>query len=624
MRSQLSRWGSCAVLGSALMLHPDDASAQTAVLFSPPDSSEIRELRVAMASSGPTAVWFSVKMFGGCDDVFVVVPAPPGAAVDTSTDAWFEALSASTNTRVLPPSTPPACGSKPGPGIYETIGADAHEVTLAPVAAAETLSFAELVIWAKAHGLLLSAEQTARLANLEVQGNRFVALRFSPPAGESISRTLRVSPASPQSSTPLLLSPAGSTKVPATVWHLAPGRAWPKTLATLPLDPAKLRWNASAPQAHSNYPAVWDSVLAAADGHGWIIDSASHDIFFQSMPIASGTASVPSVGATYFERAAAYGDASADWSACTSRFASLQQSSVRLATACGRGQIAWVGGAQGGSCKEDAQPGELHPDEVRCGPLADDFAMAFSGSKPSEMWLTRWTGWIPAWVTRTSEAFEIKPGPAVLPVLTCSAYDKDCDADAGADGGSSPGDPQRSDAGQGGSAGSSGTYPGGGGSYGGASGSPSDPGSDDDCEDCGGDLPIDPNLVVEASCSGDSSSSSSGDSCSGDSSDSGGDSCDGDSSGGGDSCDGDSSGGGDSCDGDSSGGGESCDGDTSGGGESCDGGGSTGSTGSCSGSSAGGSDCSIAKGRGRRAPPLSGITLGLVALLLPLRRWRKG
>jgi hypothetical protein len=183
----------CAVLAGAALICPSALHAQTAVLLSPPDSSEIRQLRVAHSRVGNSAsLWFSLKLYGGADDVFVVIPAPAGAKVDVSTDAWFEALSAATNPRILPPSNAPTCGTKPALNSYETIGSDSHVETLAPDPAVAVRSFAEVVIWAQGAGLTLTMDQTARLADLEVQGNLFVTIRFLPQAGESVTRTLRV------------------------------------------------------------------------------------------------------------------------------------------------------------------------------------------------------------------------------------------------------------------------------------------------------------------------------------------------------------------------------------------------------------------------------------------------
>lgn len=119
-------------------------------------------------------------------------------------------------------------------------------------------------------------------------------------------------------------------------------------------------------------------------------------------------------------------------------------------------------------------------------------------------------------------------------------------------------------------------------------------------------------VVVEASCSGDSFS---GDACSGDSSGSE-DACSGDTSGSEDDCSGDSSGSGDDCSGDSSGSDDACSGDSSGSEDACSGD-SSGDTGdSCSGDSS--SSCAIGRLRGVRK--VSTVTYLLAAIAFAFRR----
>ena len=626
MRPRITRWLVGMALAGAAMLGASAGRAQTAVLLSPPDSSEIRELRVAHASVAErSALWFSLRIYGGADDVFVIVPAPEGAAVDLSSDAWFEALSSATNPRVLPPTAPPSCAAKPAADALEQVGDDQHAVTLSPLGEMQVQTFAQLVSWTQSQGLALTIEQATYLADLEVQGHRFITLRFQPAAGESITHTVRVTPSSQLTAVPLLLTSSGSKRVPTTVWELSSGRAWPASLPALTVDGSKLHWLAKDSQ--SNYRSLVDSMLGSADGHAWIVDSASHEALFRSTAIAGGSLSVPSVSATYFERAAGYGDAAQGYLACNARFAALESSTAPVAKVCPQGALGWV--QSSAACSETPAPGETPADELRCGPGADDLAIAFSGSIPAQMWVTRWTGWIPPWSSRPREQFEHKAGPAIGPTYRASAYEQDCEGDGGtpgSDGGGAGGWPgSGGSSGAGGSggsgSGSGSTPPIGAGAYGGSPGNqPSDPypPDEEDCPDCWGGGQADV-YVDGSSCSGDSSSSSSSDSCSGDSSpeDDSPDSCSGDTdSEGGDSCSGDSSSdSGDSCSGDSS---------DSGGGDSCSGSSSDGGPESCSGSSSGSSsDCSVSRRAGRRLPPLSGLTVSLAALLLPLRRWRR-
>src|SRR6185369_7998779 len=75
------------------------------------------EQRIAVAV-GPqrTTVWTSLRFEAAGGPMGIIVPAPPGAALDLSSDAWFEALEVATAPRILPPANEsPFCPGKSGP-----------------------------------------------------------------------------------------------------------------------------------------------------------------------------------------------------------------------------------------------------------------------------------------------------------------------------------------------------------------------------------------------------------------------------------------------------------------------------------------------------------------------------
>ncbi|HQP34016.1 MAG TPA: DUF2330 domain-containing protein [Polyangiaceae bacterium] len=622
--------------------------AQTAVFPAPQDSTEVRELRVAFSSFGESSsTWVQLGLYGGADEVFVVLPVAPEGRVDLASDAWFEALRAATHPRVLPPEgSPPSCSAKPAPakGTVDVVGSDQHLDTLAPDPAVALHSLAQLLVWADGRGLTLSAEQTAWLAQLEVSGQRFALIRFEPVPGATLTRTVRVSPSLGGAVVPLLLTRAGAARVAVNAWVFSEGKAVPASLPALTVVPSSLRWNVDA-DPPSSYARDSEELLEAKGGKAWVIDAASHTSLFFHTSLPGGTGLVPSVAGAYLERASGYGDAPDAFAACLTRFATLESSALRVAPACGRGDLASAGGAP---CSEVVSGNETNPADLRCGATADDLAIALSGAVPAKAWVTRWSGWIAAWESRPAETVQSASGSAPLgPLFTAAAWHADCAGDAGAEGGAP-------DAGASGAGGSGGSSSGGGTGYGGYAGwggseNHGDPGGgwgnstgqpgaggyyEDEYGEDYGSYDNGSGVYVEVnadtSCASSSSSSGSGDSCSGDSSSSSsGDSCSGDSSG--DepsSCSGDSSSSsGDSCSGDSSsGGGESCSGDSSSssGGDSCSGSSSSGGPESCSGGGTSSPDCSVVRGKGgRRRPPLSGITLALAGVLLPLRRFTR-
>ncbi len=600
------------------------AVAQSALLASPPDSAELRELRIAVAN-GPaqSTLWFGARLEGAADDVYLVVPAAPGARIDLSSDAFFEALADSTHTRVVPPaaSPEPSCPAArlPGPKDHDVIGDVGHVETVDPTGPSELMSLSQLVVWTQDQGLSLSFAALSAFADLDLAGYRFLKLHFEVDPGHVTLRTVRVTSPGPTLRVPLLVTGAGAAPADVRVWAFSPGRADPAMGTFATVDSSKVQWSLSGTLPPSNYRDVLGSALDAAT---WVVDASSHSPIFRSTPMFGGAVSVPALVDSYFERAAGYGDAQADPTPCTTRAASLESSLSEVSTACAAGLLASLAGP---SCEEASQPGQIAPDDLRCGGIADDLALAMTGTVPGRLWLTRWAGRFNPWTERSEDALAVDAGAERSVVLMSGGWDTTvCESDAGTGGGS----------GTGGAGGSGGGVPGTGGSgVAGGTGTyypPEDPYYDDDYDDYGGGTQV----YVEGSCWGDTSSTRSSsdddDSCSGDSSSSGEDStCSGDSSSSSsdsDSCSGDSSDSGDeTCSGDSSdSGGETCSGDSSdSGSEACSGD----SGGSAAGESCGGdsSDCTVAHRRESRGGrlPISAMTLLLVASALAARRFRR-
>jgi hypothetical protein len=101
----------------------------------PEQTSVVTSHRMALSiSSTQTVLWDQVQYAGSPAEFAWVLPVKPGAWLELASDAWFEALDASTQTRVSPPQlacpVPEApegrmgCG---GPGM--SAGCAAEEAT---------------------------------------------------------------------------------------------------------------------------------------------------------------------------------------------------------------------------------------------------------------------------------------------------------------------------------------------------------------------------------------------------------------------------------------------------------------------------------------------------------------
>ncbi|MGK3997890.1 DUF2330 domain-containing protein [Sorangium sp. So ce1024] len=396
------------------------------------------EQRVAVAA-GPerTTLWTSLRLQGESGPVALVVPVPPLAALDVSSDAWLEALEAATAPRVLPPEgVAPTCpGEEGAPAPFDMTGRLAHEETLKPVEVTVLEDVAAVARWAESVGLALSPETAAQLGAL--QGVRFAAARFDAPGGPAVTRTLRVAMGGGAPLLPLSLTRAGDGDVLVTAWLLGDGRGALSGAAPVTLPPASLTWDASA--RRSDYVELRAEALGQAGPDGALVEGAGHDALSRSLAI--GSDSVDSVIAAYFARAGAYGDLPDGPGACAAVAAAALASSLKVAASCPRAEHGVVDGAA--DCTESPRRDETDPELLRCGPIADDLAVGLSGLAPSSVWLTRVSLRLAAGQSGADWPLVFGDGPAVAPIVRAGSLDlNECSGEgsgAGAGGGSGAG-----------------------------------------------------------------------------------------------------------------------------------------------------------------------------------------
>ncbi|WP_437689542.1 DUF2330 domain-containing protein [Sorangium sp. So ce176] len=469
-------------LPAVLLSFSGDALAAGALL--PGAGQASVEQRVAVAA-GPerTTIWTSLRFQGASGPVALVVPVPPLAALDVSSDAWLEALEAATAPRVLPPEgVGPYCPGEGGaPAPFDVTGRLAHEATLKPVEVTVLADVDAVAQWAASAGLALSPETAAQLGAL--QGVRFAAARFDAPGGPAVTRTLRVAMGGGAPLLPLSLTRAGEGDVLVTAWLLGDGRGALSGAAPVTLPPASLTWDASAQR--SDYAELRAEVLGQARD-GALVEGAGHDALIRS--IAIGSDSVDSVVAAYFARASAYGDLPDGPGSCAAVAAAALASSLQVAASCPRAEHGVVDGAA--DCAESPRRDETDPELLRCGPIADDLAVGLSGLAPSSVWLTRVSMRLAAGQSGADWPLIFGDGASVSPVVRAGRIRLDeCSGDGGGGAGAGPG-------------GSSGSGPGGlggGPTAGGSSATGGPSGVDDDPYSYHDDEPV---ADVGCGCSG--------------------------------------------------------------------------------------------------------------------------
>ena len=582
-------------------------------------ASNATELRVAYADMGQwTTVWSSFRVEGDAGPLGVVVPLPEGAFVDQSSEAWFEALEVATAPRVLPPEglSPYCPGSSGEENPFEVSAATAHTESLLPETIALEADAAGVASWAAGQGLSIDGDLQSKLAGTGAV--KFLVVRFNAAAGSSSTPILRVTAPKGLPVLPFSITRAGGSNLRVTAWLFGEGRAsfTGTTAANVPGN--AIAWNAKT--GRSNYVQYRDELLAG-DPDRDLLESTGHEALFESTPFGNGEAAIDALVPVYFQRASEYGNALSDPTLCTFS-ATLAFSSLNtVGPVCPRGD--WA--ALSGPCTAaDPAPEEMDPVGLFCGPGADDLALVLAGAVPGETWVTRHTFVIASGASGVDRGVFEGAAPEKLPIVTAAAVDVgDCfggsgggstSSSSGSGGGSTTsstgsgmgGTSTGSGAGNNGNTGAGNNGSGNSGNWGGYGGADPDPDPNVyiDTSGCSCGAPVDTYETYETY-------PSSGDDC--DSGSSGGDDCDsGSSAGSGDDCDsGSSAGSGDDCDSGSAGG-DDCSGDA----------GST--SDSCGSSSSSSSDCSVSQGapqgRRRAGPKLSAMTLGLLALVLPLRR----
>ncbi len=584
-----------------------------------------------LISLGPerTTLWSQLRVDTKPGPLAIVVPALPGAALDWSTAAWFEALEVATAPRILPPpGVQGICPGDPADDVFDLVGSTYHVDPLVPQELTVAADADAVTAWATAHNLVVSPPLLAGLASLP--GHRFVLARFDAPDGVVLTPTLRVVGPGVEPTLPLVITEATSEPLIVTAWTITAGRAELDGPAAL-LPDEELVFHAAT--GESNYATLRATELGA-HAEASLLEVASRTALTGELVFGETSHTIEGVVTTYFKRAALYQAGAIDAAACTAQSEVALTSPSPLGTSCPRADLGVVEGVD--SCIETVLPGQIDPELLRCGSLADDLAVALSGQSPDAAWLSRHALRVETGTGGWVKAVSNGAGPTADPIWTAVALDE-----AGCGGNGSGGGSSSSASGTT-SSGTTST------SGGGGAGTVQVPVYEVDTS-CGarevGDILY--YVIVEASeedpppdyyyaeedCTGDTSESYTpvyeedwggetetdgydyedgdaegyeGDDCGGDTSDTTGDS--------GDDCGGDTSdtSSNDDCEGDTSesSGDSDCGGDT----------GSSSSDGGCSGGD-GDSGCALSgKGRRRRMPRLSILVVSAITLLAPLRR----
>ena len=356
--------------------------------------------------------------------VAVIVPAAPGASLDWTSDAWFEALEIATAPRIEPPSgVVPACPGEQPPGDpVDFIGNPFHVESLSPVEV-QILSDADAVAsWALSSGMTVTVDTYDAMVSLA--GQRFVVARFDAPNGEALTPALRVSGPGVAPVLPLVLTHAdASADLEVAVWTIGSDTAvldGPQAM----IDQSAISYDAA--DGSTNYANVRATALSNAGLGASLIETSSRTSIDGELEAAGGDHIIEGVVRSYFNRAATYEGGSFNAQTCIVQVESAIGAADRVAMSCPRADLGVVEGTP--SCTEVVQSSEVDPALLRCGNEADDIAVAFSELIASDGWLTRHAMSIPSGNTGALHNVTIQPGPTRNPIVIADNLDlSNCD-----------------------------------------------------------------------------------------------------------------------------------------------------------------------------------------------------
>jgi len=376
------------------------------------------EQRVAVAVTPTrTTVWTSVRFDGSASPAALVLPVPPGFAAAVASDAWFEALEASTAPRIFPPSASTAfCPPMVGFGVpFDTAGHLDHVQSAVLVASALLPDLPSVTSWAQAQQLVMPPALAQSLGQLT--GVQFLVVRFDPSGGEGVSPTIRITTPGATPTLPLALTAAPVADVLVTSWLLGGGTGQLTGASASQVLDTDLFWNAET-QASNYLRERRELADSPADA---FLEASTHDGLVADTAVAGEQVSIDGFLQTYFERAVAYAGAQVDPGACVALATPVFASSSIVAPSCPRATLGLASAPA--PCTESVPAGTLDPAVLRCGPVVDDLAVALSGMAPSATWLTRQSLVIRSGAQGASWPLTFAAQTPVVPAWTATSVD---------------------------------------------------------------------------------------------------------------------------------------------------------------------------------------------------------
>jgi hypothetical protein len=394
-----------------------------------PETTVVTGHRMAFSiSPTQTVLWDQIQYAGSPSEFAWVLPVKPGAHIELSNDAWFDALDAATSTRVAPPQlncvfqdfeessgqrgcgcasmsdaaagvAVPSAGPNEPPPVTVT-----HQGSVGPY---ETVTVhanipGALAGWLTMHSYAIDPSVQPIIDAYSAEGFDFIALRLQPGQGIQQMKPVRVVSPGAVPALPLRMVAAGTgANVDITLFVIGEGRWETQNFPNGRVDAKDLSWDFA--RTASNYTPLRQTVLAKESGRTWLNTYAKRSALLS--PVLNPTTQSPvqyslnqsspmTIASLYIEQGLINGEGQTD--ACMSAFDAYANSAGIVVDLCpvadgGSGGGGAGGSGAGGSGGADcgtAQIGQIDARVFACGTL-DDVAVAVTGMHPRDVWLTR-------------------------------------------------------------------------------------------------------------------------------------------------------------------------------------------------------------------------------------------
>ncbi|HVW25103.1 MAG TPA: DUF2330 domain-containing protein [Polyangiaceae bacterium] len=321
MRTWKMLFGGACLL--ALELAPRMALACGGCFHNPAVDSVVTGHRMAFAvSDDRTVLWDQIQYSGDPGDFGWVLPVEPGATIELSTDAWFEALEAATSAQISPPqllcvqsssssgcfgsSSSDSAGVKSSPDQGGFVGPGVtviHQGSLGPF---ETVTLrstdsGSLRAWLSSHDYAIQDDVDPIIDAYIMEGMDFIALRLM---GTEPMQPVRVVTPKGDAVLPLRMVMAGTgSDVQIVLYTIGEARLGLADLTEVKLDTSQLTYDFNA--STTNYDQLRADALSANLGASFLTTFAAKTPFSMSFTrtlTTSGGKFSNQLGQLYFDQ----------------------------------------------------------------------------------------------------------------------------------------------------------------------------------------------------------------------------------------------------------------------------------------------------------------------------------